>query len=148
AAQLIQQSAETMANRGELATLRSWLEALPDEVVRSRAELCLWQAWLLTLSGQYDVAEALLQELALPFRTGSASTTSSPQTAESGSVEPPRLEVSHRVVIEYAGRVAAIRAFIAYRRGDGAHTIDLALQALQRLPEDHAFRGLVAWFLG
>jgi LuxR family maltose regulon positive regulatory protein len=56
--------------------------------------------------------------------------------------------VSHHGLIAFAGRAAAIRAFIAYRRGDIRRTIDLALQALEQLPEDQAFRGLVDWYLG
>ncbi len=145
AARLIEHTAELTAKRGELATLRSWLEALPDELLRSRVELCLWQGWLLALSGQYDGAERLLQDLEPRLRT---STTSSPLTARIGAVEPPQQGVSHRGLIEYAGRMAAIRAFIAFRRGDAPRTIDLARQALEQLPQDQAFRGLVAWYLG
>jgi LuxR family maltose regulon positive regulatory protein len=145
AARLIEHTAELMAKRGELATLRSWLEALPAELVRSRVELCLWQGWLLTLSGQFDGAERLLQDLEPRLRT---SITSSALTATSGSVEPPRQGVSQRGLIEYAGRAAAIRAFLAFKRGDYPRTIDLALQALEQLPEDQAFRGVVAWYLG
>src|SRR5712692_3663632 len=63
AARLIEHTAELMAKRGEIATLRAWLEALPDALVRSRMELGLWHGWLLTLSGQYDSAERLLQDL-------------------------------------------------------------------------------------
>jgi ATP/maltotriose-dependent transcriptional regulator MalT len=145
AARLIEHTAESTAKRGELSTLRSWLEALPDEMLRSRVELCLWQGWLLTLSGQYDTAERLLQDLEPRLRT---SATSSELPAMGGSVEPPWHGVSQRGLIEYAGRAAAIRAFIAYRRGDIPHTIDLACQALEQLPFDQSFRGLVAWYLG
>jgi LuxR family transcriptional regulator, maltose regulon positive regulatory protein len=145
AARLIEHAIETMAKRGELATLRAWLEALPGELVRSRMELCLWQGWLLTLSGQFDAAERLLQELE---RTLSASASSSPLTSTISSLQPPRLDESQRRLIEYAGRVAAIRTFIALRCGDAPRTIELALQALEQLPEDGAARGLVAWNLG
>jgi len=144
AARLIEHTAEMIAKRGEIATLRAWLEALPDELVRSRVELCLWQGWLLALSGQFDAAERLLQDLERPLGT---STNSSPLTSTISSVKPPRLDKAQRLV-EYTGRVAAIRAFIAFRRGDAPRTIDLALQALEQLPEDQAFRGLVAWYLG
>jgi LuxR family maltose regulon positive regulatory protein len=145
AAHLIEHTAELIAKHGELATLRAWLEALPGELVRSRVELCLWQGWLLALSGQYDAAERLLQDL---DRTLSTSTNSMPPTATIGAVEPPRLDVSHQRLIECAGRVAAIRGIIAYRRGDIPRTIDLAREALERLPEDQPFRGLAAWYLG
>ena len=145
AAHLIEHTAELVAKRGELATLRSWLEALPDELLRSRVELCLWQGWLLTLSGQYDAAERLLSDLDPQLRTG---TTSAELAAMSGAVEPQQQGVSQRGLIEYAGRAAAIRAFVAFRRGDIPRTIELALQALEQLSHDQAFRGLVAWYLG
>ena len=145
AARLIEDAAELMAKRGEIATLRSWLEALPVELLSSRVELGLWQGWLLALSGQYDSAERLLQELERRLHT---SNTSSLLTRTIGSAEQPELDVSHNGLIEYAGRLAATRAFIAFRRGDAPRTIDLALQALEQLPEAPSFRGLVAWYLG
>jgi ATP/maltotriose-dependent transcriptional regulator MalT len=145
AARLIEHTAELVAKRGELATLRSWLAALPDELLRARLELCLWQGWLLALSGQYDSAERLLQDLEPRLRT---STASSELPATSGAADPPWLDANHRGLIEYTGRMAAIRAFIAFRRGNTQRTIDLALQALEQLPQDQAFRGLVAWYLG
>jgi LuxR family transcriptional regulator, maltose regulon positive regulatory protein len=145
AARLIEHTAEMMAKRGEIATLRTWLETLPAALVRSRVELCLWQGWLLALSGQFDAAERLLQDLE---RRLPNSMNSSPLTATSSSVKPPRLDESHQRLIEYAGRAAAIRAFLAFRRGDAPLTIELALQALEQLPEDKAARGLVLWNLG
>jgi len=142
AARLIEQSAELTAKHGELATLRSWLEALPEELLRSSMELCLWQGWLLALSGQFDAAERLLQDLERTLRT-----TNSPLTSTISLVQLPRLDEARRLV-EFSGRVAAIRAFIAFRRGNAQRTIDLALQALEQLPEDQVARGMVAWYLG
>ena len=89
AARLIEQIAELTAKRGELATLRSWLEALPDEFLRSRVELCLWQGWLLALSGQFDAAERLLQDLERTLRT-----PNSPRTSTISSEKLPRLDES------------------------------------------------------
>ena len=144
AACLIEHTAEPMAQRGEIATLRAWLEALPDALVRSRVELCLWQGWLLALSGQYDAAERLLQDLERRLRPSPIRPL---LTAMSRAVQPPQLD-EPRSLIEYAGRVAATRAYIAFRRGDTPRTIELALQALEQLQEDQTARGLVAWYLG
>lgn len=144
AARLIEQIAELTAKRGELATLRAWLEALPAELLRSRAELCLWQGWLLALIGQFDAAERLLQDLERRLHTDTAS---SPLTSAINSVGPLRLDEG-RNPIAYSGRVAAIRAFIAFRGGNAQRTIELALQALAQLPDDQTARGLVAWYLG
>ena len=143
AARLIEDTAESTARRGELSTLRSWLEALPAELLRSRVELCLWQGWLLALSGEYESAERLLQDLEPRLRT-----TTVPIVETIDTLETLRQGANHRGLIEYTGRMAAIRAFIAFRRGNTQRTIDLALQALEQLPQDQAFRGLVAWYLG
>ncbi len=145
AARLVEQTAEMIAKRGEIATLRAWLGALPGELVRSRAELCLWQGWLLSLNGLFDAAEQLLQELE---RTLSTSITRALLTSTIGSTKAPEHDESHRRLLESAGRVAAIRAFIAFRRGDASRTIEFALLALKQLPEDKAARGLVLWNLG
>lgn len=144
AARLIEQIAELTAKRGELATLGTWLEALPDELVRSRVELGLWHGWLLTVNGQFDAAERLLQELE---RQLDSSTTRSPQTGMSSVVQSSQHNGS-QTLIEHAGRIAAIRAYIAFRCGDAPRTIALALQALKQLQGDQMARGLVAWYLG
>src|SRR5712691_13193984 len=91
AARLIEHTAELMAKRGEIATLRAWLEALPDELVRSRVELCLWQGWLLTQTGQFDAAERLLQELERRLRPNP---NRSPLPSTSSSVKPLRQGVA------------------------------------------------------
>jgi LuxR family maltose regulon positive regulatory protein len=143
AARLIERTAEMTARRGELTTLRSWLEALPDELLRARVDLCLWQGWLLALSGEYESAERLLQDLEPRLHT-----TKVPIVETIGTVETSRQGANQRGLIEYTGRMAAIRAFIAFRRGNTQRTIDLALQALEQLPQDQAFRSLVAWYLG
>src|SRR6266568_5074143 len=121
AACLIEHTAEPMAQRGEIATLRAWLEALPDALVRSRVELCLWQGWLLALSGQYDAAERLLQDLERRLRPSPIRPL---LTAMSRAVQPPQLD-EPRSLIEYAGRVAATRAYIAFRRGDTPFGVNL-----------------------
>jgi len=39
---------------GELTTLLGWLNGLPDEVVRADAQLAMYKAWCLFLTGQYE----------------------------------------------------------------------------------------------
>jgi ATP/maltotriose-dependent transcriptional regulator MalT len=144
AARLIEQTADRMAKRGEIATLRAWLERLPADQIRAREELCLWHGWLLALDGRFDAAERLLQDLERPR---SASTASMPLPAPNGAGQPSRLNDA-RGLGERAGRVAATRAFIAFRRGDAPRTIALARQALEQLSTETAVRALVAWNLG
>jgi LuxR family maltose regulon positive regulatory protein len=61
AARLVEQNARTLLSRSEMATLLSWLNALPAELVRSQPQLSLFQAWALTLTGQLDAVEPYLQ---------------------------------------------------------------------------------------
>ena len=144
AARLTEQNAEQLVKHGELATLRFWLEALPAELVQSRVELGLWHGWLLAQNGQFDAAERLLQALEHRLRT---SPIKPPLAVLGRAVQPPQLDEPQRL-IEFVGRVAATRAFITFRRGDIPHTIQLALGALEHLPESQMSRGLVAWYLG
>lgn len=144
AACLIEQTADLIAKRGEIATLRTWLAALPTDQIRARVQLCLWYGWLLALDSQLDAAERLLQDLERPRSTG---TNGMSLTAPNGAGQPPWLDDPRRVS-ERAAWVAAIQAFIAFRRGDAPRTIALARQALNHLPEETAARALVAWNLG
>ena len=48
--------------RGEAVTLLHWLDALPDEMVRSRPRLCVYCAWALFIAGRVGAAEMILQE--------------------------------------------------------------------------------------
>ena len=138
AARLIERMAERQMNRGELATLRAWLEALPGDVVLARAELCLWRAWLLVQDGQFEQAERLLTELE---RTSLASSPAA-GTVDTDTVGATQLD-------EYQnGRVAAIRAYSALRRGHALDVIRYGRQALEHLPQGHTSRSSVAWNMG
>jgi LuxR family maltose regulon positive regulatory protein len=65
AAGLIEQIAEATLMRSELATFLGWVDELPDELVRDRPALCVFQAWALLLAGRpLDAVEARLQDAA------------------------------------------------------------------------------------
>jgi LuxR family maltose regulon positive regulatory protein len=49
--------AEVQVRRGELATLLSWLNRLPEDEVRAHADLAGFKGWLLYLAGSADDAE-------------------------------------------------------------------------------------------
>ncbi len=133
AARLIERSGRTILNRSEMATLLSWLEALPEELVKTRPRLSLFHAWALVLTGQLDTAEAQLREFRLPI-------------SEAGQLD---FGVDHPTgVSEIEGEMAAIEATLAYFRRDIARAIDLYRQAFERLPQENRFlRGAVAMSL-
>ncbi len=121
AANLIEEAVEATMMRSEIATLGSWVEALPDDIVRAHPRLCVYHAWALLLSGHpLETAEARLRE--------------AEETDTTGSV---------------AGEVTLFRALIATYQGDARQSAELAQEALELLPEDSLFlRSLVAGFLG
>ncbi|MBN1580889.1 MAG: AAA family ATPase [Anaerolineae bacterium] len=118
AAALIERVAETTMIRGETATILNWVTRLPDELVRTLPELCLFCAWSLLWSGQaIDTVEARLSHV------------------QDGP--PP-----------FPAQAMALRAYIAILRGQMARAADLAHRALAQLPEESAFsRGMATWSL-
>jgi len=121
AATLILSVGETMLTRGEITTLLGWLQALPDEVVRARPQLCLNFSWALILTGQLDAAESCLAQAEQAVQEDAA----------------------------FLGEIVAAQAYIARTRGDDRRTIELSQQALTLLPQDNlSSRSIVALNLG
>jgi LuxR family transcriptional regulator, maltose regulon positive regulatory protein len=111
AAQLIEKAAEPTLMRGEVTTLLKWIEALPEDVVRTRSPLCIYHAWALLLAGRpMESIRARLQDAGVEAATD-------------------------RVPVE----TAVIRAMLASMMGDAPHALDLAQQALARVPTDRLF---------
>jgi len=121
AANLIEEVVEATMMRSEVATLQSWVETLPDDIVRAHPRLCVYHAWALLLSGHpLETAEARLREVEEIDTTGSVT-----------------------------GEVILFRALIATYQGDARQSVELAQEALELLPEDSSFlRSLIAGFLG
>jgi LuxR family maltose regulon positive regulatory protein len=139
---LIEQHADTIWAHGEYNKLRRWLLGLPDELVLSRPQLCIFQAWELFASGQLDAAERFLQA------AERAHDTNTDQTSETGSQSQDQPSGASRLRVR--GRAAAIQAWMdAYRRHNVAGLIQHLRQALEYLPDqDLHWRGAVATTLG
>jgi LuxR family maltose regulon positive regulatory protein len=121
AAHLVGQAAESTMLRSEFATLLSWVEALPEDMVRARPRLAVYQALALVMGGQpLDLARSRLQEVVAA------------DTDES-----------------VAGEVTAFRALLAAYRGERQRSARLSEEALELLPEESLFfRSFIAGFLG
>jgi len=145
AARLVEGSARRFLFRGEMVKLRSWMNALSDELVRSRPRLCIDNAWLLIATGyQFDAAEAWLQaaERALDGNPDGAADGAAEEAAEGLVSNAGRIE-------HMRGRIAAIRANMALLQGNRSRAVMLARQALEQLPEeDLTLRALVALIVG
>ena len=105
--------------RGELYTLRRWIEALPVERVHASPRICATQAWTLLLVGYACAVEPWLAQV-------------------EALVDPddPLL-----------GDVAAVRAYAVSQRGDAASTMSLADTALERLPASKLGERAVVYFV-
>lgn len=135
AARLIEDEAGDMLLRGQSATLRSWLDALPDAYVRSRPRLNYCAAWALLFAGQLDAVEPRLREV-----------EQSTAGFERWDVQP---DSPFRPTRGLVGELTLARAALASVRADAPRTIELCQLALAHLPEESpVLRGLAAGYLG
>jgi len=153
-------AALAMMDYGELNTLVSWLDTLPQEVACSRPWLCVFNAWALVYTGQLDAVEPLLQNaeqllesmkrwMSMQKRPDIAIDAGGPESvSQSGSIVsvPPLDELERQHIF---GNLCAIRAYVAELRGDFGEAIDCARSALENLPEEDLMaRGSAATVLG
>jgi LuxR family transcriptional regulator, maltose regulon positive regulatory protein len=116
ATRLLVQFVPPFVFRGQLHTALTWLNALPDAVVRANPTLNVYYAGISMYTNQLEDAEIRLQEAEWGVRAG---------------VSPDEARVIR-------GHAATIRAAIARISGDLALCVTLARQALDLLPEPEA----------
>jgi LuxR family maltose regulon positive regulatory protein len=134
AVRLAEAHAERLVQRGEVATLLRWLEALPGQAVRSRPRLCVSYAWALFLTGQAGVLEPWLHDAETALAQGAALPS---MTEDAPDLAPLQDEVD-------VLRLASSR----YREGP-AGLIEQYEQALDQISESDLFsRGLLYLGLG
>jgi LuxR family maltose regulon positive regulatory protein len=118
---LISIAYDDLLKRGETVTLLSWYDALPQDFVQARSNLCLEYSWPLILAAQLDEAESYLQH--------------AEQLAQNDTA--------------LLGQILTALAYLARARGDGRRAFDLSQRALSLLrPDDDASRSIVAMNLG
>jgi LuxR family maltose regulon positive regulatory protein len=129
AAHLIEKYADALWQRGEHITVSNWTNALPDSLVRERPYLCVYHAWALQLTGQFDAAEARL----------SAAEEALTSFCQENDADAKTIR----------GHVHSHRAYLTFIRGEHAKTINYARQALEQLPpEATVIRTQTALYLG
>jgi LuxR family maltose regulon positive regulatory protein len=137
-ARLIEENVRHMLAHGEAALLLSWIEALPEELLRCRPRLCIAYAWALLVTGQSDAAELRVKDLE---RMVDADVSFPPGERE--------FALSDKELDSFCGEAAAVRSFIVRNRGDVPLSIELSRRALELLSEDNfTLRGIVALNLG
>src|SRR5918995_2907926 len=124
AADLVEQVARKMWNRGEAMTLLGWLEELPEETRRRRPQLLLQYSAALLWVGRLDDVEPLVQEIE---RAVGVSEQGRDENLRTSADEPLR-----QILL---GGAAATRSWHAYLKGEPHGAIALARRALELLPE-------------
>jgi LuxR family transcriptional regulator, maltose regulon positive regulatory protein len=146
AADLVELTWPTLRRTRQEATLRSWLAALPDELLRSRPVLSNAYAGVLLSTGELEGVGARLRDAERWLN----------------SSERPDAEAAGMVVVDeqefrrLPGSVALHRAGHALALGNVAKTVIHARRALDLAPEDDhlsrggatAILGLAAWASG
>jgi LuxR family maltose regulon positive regulatory protein len=139
AAHLVEEQVDAAWQRGEHTKLRRWLAGLPVELVLSRPQLCIFNAWYLFAGGQLDAAEQSLQAAKGALEPGDESSAATAPRERDLLTEPGK---------KLRGRLAAIQAFMGSYRGDLPGIIQHATQALEYLPQQDSWRGPAAMALG
>ncbi len=121
AGNLIQKTATDFLKRGEVLTVISWFQSIPEEILLSNPRLCFDYCWPLLLASQYDQAAPLLQ----------------------------RLEEAAQNIPPFLGEIYAAQAYLARGVEDHARMLERSTQALDLLPKNSInSRGIVAVNLG
>ena len=144
AANLVERIARTTLRRGELNTLRRWLEALPEDLVCGRPRLCLSGAWYYLATGRLDEVELYLSrvEYGLDGGTGGANAVPRQDSSELSEDEDTR---------NILGEAATIRAAVVSLKEDSSRAIDLAHRAEALLTDTEGnliLRAIIAASLG
>ncbi|HLG60452.1 MAG TPA: LuxR C-terminal-related transcriptional regulator [Ktedonosporobacter sp.] len=130
AATLIEGVAQSMISEGKLTILQTWLDSLPEEVVRSSPRLCICRIWQEFITSQpstfilwVEAAEQALHRL-------------------EETLSPP-------TVAALQSEIIALRSVYTISFADFSSAIASCQQALQQLPADsHYLRGLILMLLG
>jgi len=118
AARLMSQVGWKMIVRGELMTIRNWINALPNDLIRTDARLAILDAYLLISTGNHQAAEERIQQI------------------------DPRPREEHREIL---GHMASIQAQLASKRGQLKNTIKFSNDSIRLLPKEKMMRVFAGW---
>ncbi len=143
AADLIELALAALREQRLDRTLRQWLRALPDDVVRRRPLLATMMAWSQLSTGHLDAVEPWLDAAATSLDAGP------PETMVTTAALTEATRGRDRELRSLPAMVAVYRASVAQARGDVEGTVTHAQRALAlAAPDDHFPRGAAAGFVG
>jgi len=143
AADLVELIVADMRRRRQDRTLREWLVALPEDVVRRRPLLATFMGWSRLTEGDFEGVDAWLDSAEAGLDTAS------PLTISTAGALAEAARDREGEVRSLPAMAAVYRASIAQARGDVDGTVAHARRALALAgPEDHFPRGAAAGFVG
>ncbi len=150
AADLIELIMPAMTRNQQYATLRGWLKAIPDELVRLRPVLSTGYAKVCIFFGEFGGVEPRLRD-AERWLDMTADMHARPESPAAGMVV-----VDEKEFRRLPGMIALIRAAQALAGGDMPETVKYARRLLDLAPEDDHLMlggaasqlGLAAWASG
>jgi LuxR family transcriptional regulator, maltose regulon positive regulatory protein len=146
------QANELLWERGDIAELLGWLDALPREVVTARPRLLLAHAWALALTGQLSTIERPLRlmERSLHLSTiGDVRDDVAHLTPVGRPMLPLQQDVgtvASRPMSDEAllGEIAAVRAVAAGLQIDTTQLASWSIEAITHAPENQFLQSIVA----
>jgi LuxR family maltose regulon positive regulatory protein len=146
AAELVELAIPAQRQSRQEATIRGWLDAIPDEVVRARPVLAVGFIGALMAGGEFEGVEE---------RLGDVERWLEPGGAQAGTPAPPAgmVVVDTGELARLPGAVPMYRAALALVRGDAAATVGHARRAMDRAADGDdltragasALMGLALW---
>jgi len=137
AGHLMEAALPVMRRARQDTLLLTWMQALPESVVRRSPVLSIWSAWSCLMFGDLDAMEHWLDAAEAALAAGSRHPDLAREWADTEDLRTAPASIS------------IYRASIAQARGDVTGTVRHARQALDLSnPEDHLIRGQGGAFLG
>ena len=129
AAQLVEAQRLPAINQERLQGLQRWMNQMPANVIQTRPNLLMAQAWLMSTQFRMSEIEPLLLRI-------------------ESLLQEPELNLPSGVTKMLEGEIAFFRSQNAYFQGNGELCSELADSALMNLPLRHSFgRGFAYLFL-
>ena len=142
AADLVELAEADLRRRRQDRTLREWLVALPDDVVRRRPLLATFAGWSRLSEGDIDGVETWLDAAEVALGAPPPPLVTTVALAEAARDREAELR-------SLPAMIAVYRASVAQARGDVDGTVSHARRALALAgPDDHFPRGAAAGFIG
>jgi LuxR family maltose regulon positive regulatory protein len=133
AADLIEREKWKLLGRGEINTLRSWLDALPSQIVRDNPGLNIAYALIFTFMEQFEGIEARIQDAERALEVYAKN----------------KADHAERAIDATRSEIATLRAASALRQSNIPRAMELCRNALDLLTEDNPLLlGFATFYLG